>query len=196
MHSFKEFIQLDEVGGIGKGIFNFIKNIDPDAVIDMVGSYFNKPGRVVTNVIDDTTNVGFAPARLNLFNKADEILDHLDFLANGVYDNLGSLFSDFFAMLGEGFTESFDAFRMILRNLIADPDLLKPDAADSMLDYLFDMDMIIEVSEDGTQMFFSHNGATPAQNEVIDTFFNGALASVDGLFEALVDAFPDSLYGG
>lgn len=191
MHSFKEFIQLNEDLGFVKLLRSIGDYLKPTKRPGVITVDVPKPG-----IRPGGQSQGGVAFDVDPFEKVDAILDHLDVLADGVYDNLGSLFSDFFEMLGEGYTGAFDAFRMILRNLIADPDLLTPGSADGMLDYLFDMDMVISVSEDGTQMFFSHNGATAAQNEVIDTFFNGALASVDGLFEALVDAFPDSLYGG
>tara|TARA_X000001382_G_scaffold5830_1_gene4810 strand:+ start:171 stop:815 length:645 start_codon:yes stop_codon:yes gene_type:complete len=137
-------------------------------------------------------------AKTDAFDLADALLAQLAQLADSVYNNLGSLFSDFFEMLGPGYTGAFDAFRMMLRNLIADP---QPDqlnnAASAMLDYLFDADMVIVITENGTQMVFSHHGAAnAAQNEVIDVFFNGAIQNIPGLLDALIDAFPDSLYGG
>jgi len=202
MHSFKEFIRLDESA---RGIFKFIKDVVPEIVDDMFGSPANKPGRFIStpidNAADDVVPGGLDPFGRprdlpdDPFQKVDAILDALDEIANGLYDNLGSLFSDFFATLGQGYTGAFDAFRMMLRNLVADPDLLRPEAAASLLDYLFDADVIISISEDGTQMFFSHNGATAAQNEVMDVFFNGAIQSVPGLLEMLIDAFPNSFYG-
>ena len=139
---------------------------------------------------------GNKPHNVNPFAKADAILDKLTALANQVYDNLGQLFSDFFEELGPGYTGAFDAFRTMLRNMYANPGPVDPNAAASLLDYLYDADVVISISEDGTQMFFSHNAAGNAQNDVIDVFFNGAIDGVDGLLQALIDAFPDSLYGG
>lgn len=139
---------------------------------------------------------GNKPHNVDPFSKADALLSQLLQRADSVYNNLGQLFSDFFEMLGDGYAGAFDAFRMMLRNMIADPDPTQlNNAASAMIDYLFDAELVISISEDGTQMFFTHNGATAAQNEVIDVFFNGAIGSVDGLLEALIDAFPDSLYG-
>lgn len=188
MHSFKEFIQLNEDPGGFIRLVRFLSGRKPRTVKPPVTG--GRPPH------PRPTSQGGIQHDVDPFSKADAILDRLQILADGVFENMGRLFSQFFEGLGSGYTGAFDAFRMMLRNMIADPDLLSPGAADSLLDYLFDMDMVISISEDGTQMFFSHPGATDQMNDVINMYFQGNLGIVDGLLEAMIDAFPDSLYGG
>tara|TARA_R110002096_G_scaffold91874_1_gene207942 strand:- start:974 stop:1603 length:630 start_codon:yes stop_codon:yes gene_type:complete len=209
MKSFKEYIQ--EQGGRRRPINPRPRgNHGGSSWID---DLFNlSPGKPRTPIgpgIRGRRNLGVNDQRLpklpdNLDpDDADSIAsfieDSLADIAQHYFNTLGTLFPDLMAL----HPDAFEAFRVMIRKMMSWPSNLPMDPmlADTLLDYLFDMDVALSWDLESGVLSFNHTN--PAINQSLQTYMMDFLGIIPGnagdnsLIDLMIEILDsgDSMYG-
>ena len=186
MYTFKEYIQLNEqLGRIGGLIADYLKKTP-------------RPGIITRKIPKPEVNPGFGSSSLYRgmaknpeFDQADEILDMIRIAANTAYNSMGTIFAE----LLEFYPSAFEAFRVMMRAIMALDVPVNTDVAGNLLDYLFDMDVSLTWDADLNRIFFQHSD--PMVTSTLNQYMGQFLAATEGLMETLIEVLEsgDSMYG-
>lgn len=125
------------------------------------------------------------------FSQADDILDMIRIAANTAYTSMGTIFAE----LLEFYPSAFEAFRVMMRGILALDVPVNSNIAGNLLDYLYDMDIGLEWSVDANRIIFQHQDQVVQQ--VLNQYMGQFLGSTEGLLETLIQVLEsgDSMYG-
>jgi len=183
MYTFKEFIELDEqaLGRLVRYLGDLIPRRPSPPIVG------GRPPRG-PRTPKPKPESGFKPDSLVNPGYADEILGMLREVAEQYYNNLPNIFPGLFQL----HEDAFLAFRMMLRKIMGTPNSASEAAANSLLDYLYDMDITISWDVDAGRIFFHHTD--PAIDQQLQIYMEGILGIVDGLIDIMIDILENG-YG-
>lgn len=199
MYTFKQFRQAIEEGrnsSINEQSARWITHIDrlrPRAIMSPFAGTRRpgRPGRPDAKI--PSILMRKKPKTPNQFELADSILEQIREAARIAYRSLGTIFVE----LMELHYDAFQAFRLKMFQIFAlEIDAQGfPDAADSILDYFFDMDISLTWDADLNTIMYQH--ADPVIEASLNDYMNQFLGATDGFLEAIIQVLEsgDSMYG-